>query len=61
MVRTEHYKIMPCYEHFTVYYQGIFLSNCDTTTEAEQEIIEHIEQNTERRTEQHERIQRDFN
>jgi len=35
------YKILPCYAHFKVYYQGNFIFSCDTIHEAEQEIREH--------------------
>lgn len=38
------YKIVPCYAHFEVYKQGIFMSSADTISEAEREIQEH-EQN----------------
>ncbi len=44
MVRTELYKIVPCYAHFEVYKQGIFMSSADTLTEAEND-IEKYEQN----------------
>ena len=42
------YKIMPCYAHFTVYKQGIFVCTTDTISEAEQE-IKLIEQNKEQK------------
>ena len=46
MARTEDYIIMPKNQYFSVYFYGHFISNCDTIKEAEQEIQEHIEQNT---------------
>lgn len=49
VTNTNLYKIVPCYAHFEVYKQGIFMSSADTLKEAENDIEQNQIEEQERK------------